>query len=337
MVIFGVVLVLLTGFTQEILIDASKESIQQTLKNATLKIDNTLRHAELSAQLEHHTFTANKELIEKLVEVNNFLATLNQLLPHGQLFVVPYEENARPSGYELSKNETQRLGKHNLEMIEDSYVFYHPLNNNRFNLVVICPVKDIFAQYIETQKMALFIGFIGLLLLIYICTTVIRYHLRPLPHLADAAQSIARGNLREAIPNTRREDEIGRLQTSLSKMQRSLASYIEEMQQKQEKLSQHNAELQKAYSEAKEYEDLKVKFLQEMTSQIVSPVETINRSTTIICTNYENLTKEEMTLLETDIVEASDNITQLLEQLLNLPSKKSPFPLHQDPQNTTVT
>ncbi len=331
-----VVVFLLAGYTEDVLVSESIETTQQTLKNTAMRIDNSLRQADVAAKLEHQTFTADKALIENLIEVNNTLATFQQSLPNARFFVTTYQEYGHPSGFQYSKDETLQLDNRLLEISQDSYVFYQPVYNKRFNLVIVCPAMDIYDHYHDTQVTILLIGFFGLLLLLCICAVVIHRYLFSLHQLADAAQRIARGNLRETIPNTKRKDEIGRLQTSLSKMQRSLSHFMEEMRQQQEKLSKQNAELQKAYSEAQEYEDFKAVFIQKMTDQMVKPVDTISKSTNTICVNYDHLSKEEMEKLEADITTATETVTQLLDQLLNVPSKKSPFSLQQNPQDTAA-
>ena len=129
-------------------------------------------------------------------------------------------------------------------------------------------------------------GIIGVLVLLYILYIIIGHHLRPLHRLADSAESIADGNLDTPIADTSHQDETGRLQNSLSMMQRKLAAYMDEMQQKQDKLSQQNKELQAAYGEAKAYEEMKAKFLHDMTDRMAAPVEQVCRSTDIICRSY---------------------------------------------------
>jgi nitrate/nitrite-specific signal transduction histidine kinase len=160
-------------------------------------------------------------------------------------------------------------------------------------------------------------GIFCTLALIYIIYIVIGHHLRPLHRLADSAEIIADGNLDAPIAKTSHQDEIGRLQNSLSTMQRKLAAYMDEMQQKQAKLSQQNTELQAAYGEAKAYEEMKAKFLHDMTDRIVKPVDQLCRSTNVICQSYSKMTKSEMMRCHQEIVQATENITELLDQFMS--------------------
>jgi methyl-accepting chemotaxis protein len=139
--------------------------------------------------------------------------------------------------------------------------------------------------------------------------------------LADTAQSIASGNLDTAIPDSHHEHETGRLQSSLKKMQHSLRDYMEEMQQKQTTLSRQNTELQAAYGEAQAYETMKTTFLSEMTAKMAAPVEQVCHSTEDICRDYTTLSKAEMTALQTDIMEGTNTIVELLDQLIIEPAE----------------
>lgn len=104
------------------------------------------------------------------------------------------------------------------------------------------------------------------------------------------------------------------MQNSLSKMQLSLAEYMYEMRQKQDTLNRQSARLQEAYSEAQEYERVKDKFLHDMTSQMTKPVEAVCQNTYSICADYKTLSKADMTKKHIDILEATEKITQLLDQ-----------------------
>ena len=292
-VITSVVVLLLARFSQEVIRDESEETIQQVLENTALRIDNTLRLVELTAYMEHQTVTVDKMYLERLIEENNYLMTLNQMFPHARLSVTDIKPNA---GGDL--------------------LFLAPVYGGRYNLVIVCPASDIREQSGGMRLLILATGFIGMFILLFILYTVIGRHLRPLHILADAAQNIAHGHLDTAIPDSRHVDEIGKLQNSLSKMQRSLAAYMDEMQHKQTVLSRQNAELQQAYAEANEYERLKSRFLHDMTHSMTTPVEVVCRQTNALCRDYKNLTPVGMAMLQIDIATATDTVTQLLDQLL---------------------
>ena len=299
LVISGVVLILLGRFSQQMVKDESIEITKQALENMAVRINNELLQADISARLEHRTFTVDKPLIEKLIEENNQLTAIKQSLPHAQLYVMDSEVATD----EPSQQNDQQY-----------YRFQESIYGKKYSIVAVCPTNDLYDKYFDAQIFLVIWGIIGVMILLLILWKVIAYHLLPLHKLADSAQSIADGHLNEPIPDTHHQDEIGQLQNSLSKMQQSLSAYMEEMQQKQDTLNHQNIKLEEAYHEAQEYERVKDKFLHDMTEQMAKPVETVCKDTYSICAGYKNLSKAEMTKRQIDIFEATETITSLLDQ-----------------------
>jgi methyl-accepting chemotaxis protein len=300
MVISAVVIILLARFSQQVIKDESLEISKQLLENMAVRINNELRQAEISARLEHRVFIVNKHLIEKLIEENNQLTAIKQSLPHIQFYVV--ESDAAGEDNPLQQED------------EQTYTFKEDIYNNQYSIIAICPASDLFDKYADMQVFLLLRGIICVLVLLFILWKVIARHLRPLHVLADSAQRIADGHIEETIPDSNHQDEIGQLQNSLSKMQHSLAAYMEEMRHKQDTLNRQNTQLQEAYSEAQEYERVKDKFLHDMTDQLAQPVDTVCRNTYSICTDYKTMSKAEMAKKQINILQATETITSLLDQ-----------------------
>ena len=103
-------------------------------------------------------------------------------------------------------------------------------------------------------------------------------------------------------------------------MQSAQKDYIDEMQQKQVKLNVQHAELKAAYEEAQAYEEKKARFLRDMTDRMVAPVDKVCRSTDTICCDYSQLSKDDMTALNEDIMCGTTEITELLDQLIKDPA-----------------
>jgi methyl-accepting chemotaxis protein len=300
-VIYVIVIALLARFSEHVVFDESIETTQQALENTALRIDNSLRQADMTAFLEHQTFTADKMYIERLIRDNSYFVSLNQFLPNAQFFVSDKGAPEQKPGY---------------------FVFAEPIYNNRFHLVIVCPNDDIYGKY-EAVKIFLFVtGLTGLLLIIFFCWKVIARHLWPLHLLADSAELIADGNLDVRIPDSGMKNEIGQLQNSFATMQMSLATYMDEMRQKQVMLGRQNTELENAYSHAKDYDKLKNKFLSNMTDQMVKPIDNICELTDKVCDQYESMNQSEMEKILPQMVASTDKVTHLLEQLLDVPSKK---------------
>lgn len=255
----------------------------------------------------------NRSRIEGLLEENGSMASLRELLPDAQ-FYVTRRDSSQLDAYITGVESGYRQLVYN---DKDLFVFSQPVGNRQYSLAVVCPAQNIYGRNSRMRNVILPWGIIGVLVLLYILYIIIGHHLRPLHRLADSAESIADGNLDTPIADTSHQDETGRLQNSLSMMQRKLAAYMDEMQQKQDKLSQQNKELQAAYGEAKAYEEMKAKFLHDMTDRMAAPVEQVCRSTDIICRSYSNLKKGEITRCQQEILQGTETITQLLDQLMN--------------------
>jgi len=317
LVISCVVIFLLARFSQDVIHNESIDTTQQALENTALRINNMLTQAEMTARLEHRFLRVNRGRIEQLVEENSFESIIRQSLPHAELFV-SRRDSSQLSSY-LAGNEQGY--RQMLYEGREIFIFSQPVGDRDFILAVVCPAQDIYEYNLGVQWFILLKGGIGVLILLYIIFLVVARHLRPLHLLADAAQSIAGGNLDPPIPEAHHKHETGRLQNSLKKMQTSLSTYMAEMQQKQETLSQQNTALQAAYSEAQAYEALREKVLSNMTERMAAPVAKICNSTEAVCRDYDTLSKAEMTALQTDIMQATQTITELLDQLMDNPSQ----------------
>lgn len=317
LVISGVVIFLLARFSQDSIHQESIDTTQQALENTALRINNMLSQAEMTARLEHQSLRVTRGRIERLIEENGFENTIWQALPNAELFVSRRDSSQLSTYIAGDEQGYRRIFYEGREI----FIFSQPIGERAFSLAVVCPAQDIYEYNPGVQWFLLLRGGIGVIVLLFIIFLVVARHLRPVHLLADAAQSIANGNLDTSIPEAHHEHETGRLQNSLKKMQASLASYMAEMQQKQEALSWQNTELQAAYSEAQAYETLREKVLFNMTDRMAAPVTKICRSTETFCHDYNTLSKAEMTVLQTDIMQATQTITELLDQLMENPSQ----------------
>ena len=298
-----VVLLLLSRYTKEVIRDESVDITHQTLENIAQRIDNKLQLTDMTANLEQQTVNIDKTTIEKLIREGNYILALNQKLPNARLMVADNATTVKHD-YRIEQHDGQR-----------QYVFYQPVYNGRYGLVITFPVEDIYSRFTDMEIKLFGWGVSGILVLLIVLWWVIDHHLRPLHLLADSAQRINDGHLDETIPDSRQIDEIGQLQNSLSKMQLSLAAYMTKMKQDQAVLNRQIDALQMAYSEAQAYENLKAKFQNDMTNQMTTPVDTLCRHTDTICHHYQNLSSEKMTQLQVEIDSATEAIVRLLDKL----------------------
>ena len=128
---------------------------------------------------------------------------------------------------------------------------------------------------------------------------------------------MSEGHFEVVVPDSKRRDEIGQLQRSFSKMQHSLSDYISRIHRSTEMLTQRNEELLKASELAKEDNRMKTAVLNNMTDQMVRPVDIIAAESDLIRQEYKNYSEEEMAKHVDRMLASTEDVTSLLNQLLD--------------------
>ena len=209
----------------------------------------------------------------------------------------------------------------------DFYVFYKPFERanvpNRsmeklgWSIAVAMSKDDIFGEFYMLFNDVVIIGLAGMLILLLSCWIILYLRLRPLKMLTEKAMHIADGHYDEPIPKTWNRDEIGSLQRNFIRMRRAVASKIGELEQLTDTIQEHNKELQKAYRQAKKADKMKTAFLHHMTNQMVAPAQAIDADVTALCTIGDKAEKSDTVQLVDHIQQNGNNITLVLNQLLN--------------------
>ena len=209
----------------------------------------------------------------------------------------------------------------------DFYVFYKPFERadvpNRsmekleWNVAVAMSKDDIFGEFYLLFNDVVIIAFGGMLILLLSCWIILYLRMRPLKMLTEKAMRIAEGHYDEPIPKTWNRDEIGSLQRNFIRMRRAVAAKIGELEQLTEANQQRNKELQKAYRHAKKADKMKTAFLHHMTNQMVVPAQAIDADVTALCAIGDKADKSEAVQLVDHIQQNGNNITLVLNQLLN--------------------
>ena len=208
------------------------------------------------------------------------------------------------------------------------YVFYRPYERNTvegrtmeklsWSAGVIYPENDIFGEYNKLLLYVLVIAFVSLLLLLFLCRTIIHRQLKPLLMLTEKAQNIAKGNYNETIPDTMHQDEIGRLQDNFKQMQQSLAVHMNELEQLTTSLQENKIMLQAAYNQAAKADRMKTAFLHNMTNQMIGPSTSIEKDVdTLIEIVSDPKNNADINKLAEDIQIEGKIVTDLLKNLIN--------------------
>ena len=213
---------------------------------------------------------------------------------------------------------------------QDLYVFYKPfkravvpgrsIEELGWSAGIVYPEDDIFGDYNDLLLYVIVIAVVGLVLSTIITYSYLHNKLKPLVMLTEQAQRIAKGDLDEPIPNSNREDEIGRLQDNFKLMQQSLATNIGELEQLKTDLQKHGEELSIAYKQAQKADRMKTVFLHNMTNQMQAPSRAIRKDVEALCNNSQEQ-QNHVELLE-DILKNGNDIADLLRNLLYMSNEE---------------
>ena len=202
--------------------------------------------------------------------------------------------------------------------------------HTEWKITIVCPKSDIFRGYYQHIFMVVTIIVFGLLLLWTFCYFVVKRNVTRLQVLAATTQDMANGRFDTPIPQTRRKDDIGRLQNSFSTMQASLAEYVANLERMKAESKQRNQELMVAKGLAEASDKRKSAFIQDMSHQIRTPLNIINGFAQILRENHRQMSEEEQLMLSKDVLHNGyiistiiDNwsMTSALEKVKELPCK----------------
>lgn len=176
-------------------------------------------------------------------------------------------------GHEMMAGNSGRM-----EVVMDGVpcqVCYMPLPGTPWSLALVCPKEDIAHGYHQfAMTVAIILG-IGLLIILFLGNRVVSLNIRPLKQLLVKTQSIAEGNMEVYIPQSDRQDAVGRLQNSFAKMLQSQNFNMGITKYVAEKTRQRNQELAEATQMVAEANKRKTTFIQNVTHQIRTPLNVV--------------------------------------------------------------
>lgn len=196
------------------------------------------------------------------------------------------------------------------------HVFYKPFKNTGWSVAVICPESDVFAAFNQLRRTVRLVTAIGLLLLLLSTWFIVSRSVRPLQKLVDSTHQMTQHEFTGEIPDSTREDEIGRLQRRFKALQQSLNKYVGKVRQQSAVLEARRAELQEAYDRAKAEEHVRNAVLHQMTADMSAPVADITAVSRTICEEYQEMTDDYMDAMVDKIEKDANQMGEMLNQLL---------------------
>ena len=198
-----------------------------------------------------------------------------------------------------------------------SLVCYQPIPQTEWSLALVCPDKDILGAYHQLTYIVIPLIAIGLLIIIMLCSNAVAHTIRPINQLLNKTQSIAEGNYEVYIPKSPREDVIGRLQNSFAKMLQYLNFNMGSARYAAEQMERQNKELAKAMHLVEEADQQKIKFVQNVTHQIRTPLNIIMGFAQVWSENFGQLAEEEMKSIVSQMDHNAKSLNRMVLMLVD--------------------
>ena len=198
-----------------------------------------------------------------------------------------------------------------------SLVCYQPIPQTEWSLALVCPDKDILGAYHQLTYIVIPLIAIGLLIIIMLCSNAVAHTIRPINQLLNKTQSIAEGNYEVYIPKSPREDVIGRLQNSFAKMLQYLNFNMGSARYAAEQMERQNKELAKAMHLVEEADQQKIKFVQNVTHQIRTPLNIIMGFAQVWSENLGQLAEEEMKSIVSQMDHNAKSLNRMVLMLVD--------------------
>ncbi len=114
---------------------------------------------------------------------------------------------------------------------KDGTLYYAPVGNTGWSLVVVYSSDELFSDLIDFLKKLGFVVLASIFAALIITIFVVRKVARPIRKLAFAARQIGQGDFNAMLPIFRSRNEIAQLANSFSAMQVELQNYIRNLQE----------------------------------------------------------------------------------------------------------
>ena len=233
-------------------------------------------------------------------------------------------------GHEMTKGKSGSMGV----MIdgEPCLVVYQPVPGTSWSMAFVCSDNDILADYHKLTYILLPLVVFGILFILLLCHHVVAKAISPLNQLLVKTQSIAAGNMEVYIPRSKREDAVGRLQNSFASMLQRLNFHMGIVRYTSDQAQRHNDELAKATRMAEGADRQKTIFMQNVTHQIRTPLNSIMGFAQVLGGKEdESLSNEELK----NISGIMDYNSKLLNRLVLMLFDSSDIGLSEELENLT--
>ena len=197
------------------------------------------------------------------------------------------------------------------------------MNAIGWSVGTVYPYDDIFGEYNYLVYNVLGIVLVALLVFFLLCKRAINKQVKPLVYLTESAERIADGHYDESFPNVNRDDEVGVFYHHFQLMHKALVDDITKLEEHKVTISKHHEAQEKRYQQIQDDEQVKARFLHNVTNNMIAPAESIDDSAKTLCDHYGDITLAEANKLKANIQQQSETIIELLGHYFNVSSNKA--------------
>ena len=186
-----------------------------------------------------------------------------------------------------------------------------------WSLALICPSDDVLKNYHQMVLYVLLFDVLAVILIVLLCRWGVHRALSPIWDLVGMSKQIAKGRYDEIIPQTKRDDALGKMQNSFVAMQQSIRRNIYNIHATTDEITRHNKEVAYATQMAQEAQERKTMFIQNVMHQIRTPLNIIQGFAQVLRDELQStgLDNEEFSNIATMMKHNSQHLSRMVLML----------------------
>ena len=190
-------------------------------------------------------------------------------------------------------------------------------NGLGWSIAVIYPKDELIRRYDPGFRYSILIILAGILLMMAGAMAVAQVSLKPLRELTNVSRNVTSGNYSSAGFETTRTDEVGRLQSIFTKMQKSISDHMERLMDLSRNEETRREDLAITYARTKEAEKHRSAFFGKMTHQMVDVTSDLYANVDKLYQSGGVMDEKEMEQILDNIDSNGLKVTEILSDLLN--------------------